>query len=307
MHIVVSEFIDEAALSQFGPDARVDYDPGLVDDRSRLMDLLKPANGLIVRNRTQVDQDLLAAAPNLKVIGRLGVGLDNIDLEACAARAIAVHPATGANTLPVAEYVITTALILLRGAYGAHNAMMAGDWPRTTLIGGEISGRVLALVGFGRIAQAVATRARALGMQIIAHDPFLPADDPAWQGARSCDLDQLLAQADVLSVHVPLTPTTHDMIDTKALALMKSTAILINTSRGEVVDTSALADALRHNRLAAAALDVFVTEPLTAAAAEPFAGLDNLLLTPHIAGLTVEANIRVSAITVANVLKELRS
>ena len=307
MHIVVSEFIDQAALNQVGSGATVDYDPELVENRPRLLDRMRLATGLIVRNRTQVDGELLAAAPHLKVVGRLGVGLDNIDLKACEARNIAVHPATGANTLPVAEYVITASLMLLRGAFVARGAMIAGDWPRSALIGGETSGRVMGLLGFGAIARAVADRARSLGMTILAHDPFLAADDPAWQHAQTCSLKALLAQADVLSLHVPITATTRNLIDAEALARMKPSAIVINTARGGIVDEAALAHALRHKTLAAAALDVFDQEPLTAASAAKFDGLDNILLTPHIAGVSTEANIRVSAVTVTNVLNELRS
>ena len=307
MHIVVSEFIDQAALNQVGSGATVDYDPKLVENRPRLLDRMRLATGLIVRNRTQVDGELLAAAPHLKVVGRLGVGLDNIDLKACEARNIAVHPATGANTLPVAEYVITASLMLLRGAFVARGAMIAGDWPRSALIGGETSGRVMGLLGFGAIARAVADRARSLGMTILAHDPFLAANDPAWQHAQTCSLKALLAQADVLSLHVPLTATTRNMIDAEALARMKPSAIVINTARGGIVDEAALSHALRHETLAAAALDVFDQEPLTAASAAKFDGLGSILLTPHIAGVSTEANIRVSAVTVTNVLNELRS
>ena len=307
MHIVVSEFIDEAALDQIGSDATVDYNPGLVENRPRLLDSIHIATGLIVRNRTQVDAELLAAAPHLKVVGRLGVGLDNIDLDACAARNIAVHPATGANTLPVAEYVITASLMLLRGAYQSRRAMIAGDWPRGALIGGETSGRVMGLLGLGHIAGAVADRARSLGMTILAHDPFLAHDDPAWQQAQNCSFEVLLAQADVLSLHVPRTKATRNLIDANALAQMKPSGILINTARGGIVDETALAQALRRGQLAGAALDVFEQEPLTAAAAAKFNGLESILLTPHIAGVSTEANIRVSAVTVTNVLNELRS
>lgn len=305
MKIVVSEFMDETALSAFGPEAEVLYDPTLVEDRAALLAALAGASGLIVRNRTQVDRALLAAAPDLRVVGRLGVGLDNIDMAACAARGVAVKPATGANTLSVAEYVISTTLTLLRGAYGAQPAMIAGAWPRSALIGKEASGRTLGLLGFGGIARAVAERARALGMEIAAYDPYLPEGDPAWQGVTRCSIDELLAVSDVLSLHVPLTAETRGLIDAAAIARMKPGAIVINTARGGVVDEPALARALRAGQLGGAALDVFEIEPLPAAAARVFEGIENLVLTPHIAGVTQEGNIRVSAITVENVRREL--
>ena len=149
MKIVVSEFMDRSALTRFGAEYSVLYDPALVDDRDRLLAELADARGLIVRNRTVVDAPLLAAAPALRVVGRLGVGLDNIDLLACAERGVKVRPATGANTLSVAEYVIGTMLVLLRGAYGLNHAMLRGDWPRETASGAEAAGRCLGLVGFG--------------------------------------------------------------------------------------------------------------------------------------------------------------
>lgn len=302
---VISEFIYEAALAPLREKCEIVYDPKLVDDRARLAGLLADCEALIVRNRTQVDAELLAAAPKLKVVGRLGVGLDNIDLGACKARGVEVKPATGANTLPVAEYVIAMALTLLRGAYASNAEMLAGAWPRNALIGREASGKRLGLVGFGGIARATGERARALGMEIAAYDPILAEDDPAWREAVRCSLAELLATADVLSLHVPLTPETRGLIGAAAIAKMKKGAVLINTARGGVVEEAALADGLRSGRLGGAALDVFENEPLTAEAARVFEGAPNLVLTPHIAGVTEEANIRVSSVTVQNVLQVL--
>lgn len=305
MKVVVSEFMDEAALTAFGPEVQVTYDPTLVDNREALLAALSGAEALIVRNRTQVDRGVLKAAPELRVVGRLGVGLDNIDLAACKEHSVVVHPATGANTLSVAEYVISTSLSLLRGAYGSNEAMLRGEWPRNALIGGEAAGRTMGLVGYGGIARAVADRARSLGMQIAAFDPFLSADDPAWNNARRCSIDELLGLADVVSLHVPLTDQTRALIDADAIAQMKPGAIVINTARGGVVDEAALANAVREGHLGGAALDVFETEPLSADAAAVFKGLSNVILTPHIAGVTDEGNIRVSSVTVENVKKEL--
>jgi (S)-sulfolactate dehydrogenase len=304
--VVVSEFMNEEALVPLQGDHDVLFDPSLVDDRDRLLASLSDAAAIIVRNRTQVDQELLAAAPQLKAVGRLGVGLDNIDLGACEQRGVAVHPATGANARAVAEYVIATVMMLFRAAFQAGNAMVAGDWPRGALQGRETSGKRMGLVGLGGIAQLVAERAKALGMEVSAYDPYLPADHPAWRGAnRVEDLDQLLAASDAISLHVPLTKTTRHLIDESALAALPNGAVIINTSRGGIVDDVALAAAVRNGHLAGAALDVFETEPLTAAAAEIFADLDNIVLTPHIAGLTTESNERVSEVTVANVQKTL--
>lgn len=299
--VVVTEFMDEAALVPLRARCDVLYAPDLVEDRGALLSAIGGCQGLIVRNRTQVDAALLQAAPALKVVGRLGVGLDNIDLDACRSRGVHVAPATGANTIAVAEYVIAAALLLRRGAYGAHAEMIAGGWPRNALIGGEVAGAQLGLYGFGGIAQATARRAAALEMVLAAHDPFLADDAPAWRGVRRCAKDALLAQADILSLHVPLTPDTRGLIDARAIAQMKPGAILINTSRGGVVDEAALAAALRSGALGGAALDVFETEPLSAERAAVFQDAPNLILTPHVAGVTRQANSRVSAVTVANV------
>lgn len=307
MHVVVTEFMDEAALERFGPGIRLTYDPGLVDDRARTLDAVGSAAAIIVRNRTQVNRDLLGAAPDLRVVGRLGVGLDNIDLDACESRGISVFPATGANTASVAEYVIGAAMALTRGAFGATAQMIAGDWPRGALgQGGEIAGRRLGLIGYGGIARAVAGLARNLGMSVAAHDPHLQADDPAWADAKRCSVDELLAGSDIVSLHVPLTPQTANLIDGAAIAAMKPGTILINTARGGIVDEEAVAAALRSGHLAGAALDVFAEEPLSAEAGAKFAGLPNLILTPHIAGVTAPANSRVSHMTVENVLRALQ-
>ena len=303
--IVISEFMDEAAIAEVLAGRDVLYDATLVDRPADLAAALADCRALVVRNRTQVRGALLDAAPRLKVVGRLGVGLDNIDVAACEARGIAVRPATGANDLSVAEYVITSAMMLLRRAWLATVQVAAGGWPRMSLIGRELAGKRLGLVGYGAIARVTAARARDLGMNIAGYDPFLPADDPAWAGAERLELRELLASSDVVSLHTPLTPDTRRMIDASALAAMKPDAILINAARGGVVDEAALAAALKAGRLGGAALDVFETEPLDAAAGAVFAGAPNLILTPHIAGVTDESNVRVSAVTARAVVAVL--
>lgn len=306
MHdIIITEFMDEAAVALLKREFDVLCDPALVDRPEELLSRAAAARALIVRNRTQVRGQLLEAAQKLECVGRLGVGLDNIDLDACKARGITVYPATGANDLAVAEYVIAAALTLLRGAYLSTGDVIAGSWPRSALMGRELSGKVMGLVGFGAIAREVARRAEALGMSVAAYDPFLPVDHPAWTGVRNLALDALLSKADVVSLHTPLTEKTRHMIDGKALARMKENAVLINAARGGVVDEEALCDALRSARLAGAALDVFEQEPLDASNGARFADIANLILTPHIAGVTDESNVRVSRVTAESVLTHL--
>ncbi|MEM1345300.1 MAG: NAD(P)-dependent oxidoreductase [Pseudomonadota bacterium] len=298
--------MDEAALAGFGPGFEVINAPHLVEARAELLAALSDAAALIVRNRTQVDRALLDAAPALRAVGRLGVGLDNIDVAACKARGIQVCPATGANAASVAEYVITAALMLVRGAFQAQGPMLEGAWPRAMLSEGrEIGGLCMGLVGFGATAQAVATRAKALGMAVLAHDPLLGPDDPAWALAERCSLQDVLAGADVLSLHLPLSAQTKGLISTEALAALPEGAVVINAARGGILDEAALAEALKTGRLGGAALDVFEDEPLGPEAAARFTDVPNLILSPHIAGLTRQSNARVSETVVARVKEAL--
>lgn len=303
--IIISEFIDEAAVREGLKGYDVLYDATLVDKPADLAAAVATARALIVRNRTQVRGALLEACKTVKVIGRLGVGLDNIDMEACAARQITVCPATGANDLSVAEWVISTAMILLRGAYHATPDVVAGTWPRNRLMGREMSGKIMGLVGFGSIAKEVAKRAKAMGMIVQAFDPFAPDAAFTAAGVQRHGLEPLLREADVVSLHVPLTPDTTNLMDAVRLARMKPDAILLNAARGGVVDERALAVALKAGKLGGAALDVFAEEPLGKAQGQIFADCPNLILAPHIAGVTVESNERVSWLTVENVKKAL--
>ena len=291
--IVITEFMDELAVDSLRADFDVSYDPDLHGDAAAIAGLLESARALIVRNRTRVGRDLLAAGPRLVAVGRLGVGLDNIDLDACAERGVSVHPATGANVVAVAEYVIAAMLMMLRGAYHATDRVVAGDWPRTALIGREASGRTLGIVGFGAIGRAVAQRATALGVDVAAYDPVLAPGDPAWSAPgvrRVGDLAAMLAACDVVTLHVPLTGATRHLIGADELAAMKPGACIVNTARGGVLDEAAMVRALASGRLGAATLDVFEDEPLPARSR--LAGVPNLYLTPHVAGLTEEANAR---------------
>jgi (S)-sulfolactate dehydrogenase len=304
--IVIPEFMDERAVAQLRAAHDVLYDPKLVDDAPRLKAEAAGADCIIVRNRTQVRGDLLAALARCKVVGRLGVGLDNIDVPACGARGLQVIPATGANALSVAEYVVGTALMLLRGAYQSTAAVTAGQWPRNALSNGrEAAGKTLGLIGFGSIGQLTARLARGLGLQVVAFDALMDEDHPAFadNGVRCAGLDEVISMSDVVSLHVPLVDSTRGLFDAARIASMKRGAVLINTARGGIVDEVALAAALKSGHLGGAAIDVFETEPLPLSA--HFQDCPNLLLTPHIAGVTFEANERVSFLIAEKVLEAL--
>lgn len=305
--IVITEFMDDAVAAELAATHDVLYEKDLVDRPDDLVREASQARALIVRNRTRVDTALLDECPRLKVIGRLGVGLERIDLEACATRGVEVCPARGANAVSVAEYVIATMLMLLRGAYGASGRVIAGEWPRGDLIGREAAGATLGLVGFGDIARHVAVRASALGMTLVACDPFVHEEDPAWRELRvaSVSLDRLLEISDVVSLHTPFTDQTANMIDAAALTRMKDDAILINTTRGGIVDENALIAALRDGAIGGAAMDVFAEEPMSAGRGARYAGVPHLILTPHIAGVSIEGNRWISVLTVQNVLRVL--
>jgi (S)-sulfolactate dehydrogenase len=307
MRILISEFIDERALPALRAKHDVLYDPKLVDDAPRLAVEAARADALIVRNRTQVRGELLAALVQCKVVGRLGVGLDNIDVPGCKARGMQVIPATGANALSVAEYVICAAMLLLRGAYQSTAAVVDGKWPRTALSNGrEMAGKTLGLIGFGSIGQLTASVARGLGMTVIAFDAMMDRDHPAYAAGsvRPAGLEELIVSADVVSLHVPLVDSTRNLFDAQRIAAMKRGAVLINTARGGIVDEVALAAALKGGHLGGAAIDVFGSEPLPASA--HFVDCPNLLLTPHIAGVSAESNERVSFMIADKVLEALQ-
>ncbi len=305
--VVISEFIDERALPALRAAHEVLYDPKLVDDPPRLLKEAARADAIVVRNRTQVRGELLAALKQCRVVGRLGVGLDNIDVPACEARGMKVIPATGANALSVAEYVIASAMLLLRGAFQSTVAVAAGQWPRSALSNGrEIAGKTLGLIGFGSIGQLTAKLAQGLGMNVIAFDAMMAADHPAYAAndVRAAGLDEVITAADVISLHVPLVDSTRNLFDARRIGSMKRGAVLINTARGGIVDEVALAAALKSGALGGAAIDVFDQEPLPASA--HFKDCPNLLLTPHIAGVCAESNERVSFLVAGKVLEALQ-
>ncbi len=304
--ILITEFMDAPAVAQLQQAHEVRYDPQMVDQPEAMLHAAADVDALIVRNRTQVRGALLQALARCKVVGRLGVGLDNIDVAACEARGMQVIPATGANALSVAEYVIGTAMLLLRGAYQSQAAMVQGQWPRNALSSGrEIHGKTLGLIGYGSIGQLTARLAQGLGMRVQAHDALMAVDHPAFSstGVQAVGLDTLLASSDVISLHVPLLPSTQHLLNAARLAQVKPGAIVINSARGGVVDEAAVVAALRRGHLGGAALDVFEQEPLKSGAL--FADCPNLILTPHIAGVSLESNERVSELIARKVLEVL--
>ena len=292
--ILITEFMDEDAINLLMKKYDVYYDISLAEDSNSLVKLINKMKALIVRNKTLVTRELIENAPNLTCVGRLGVGLDNIDLSACEEQNITVYPALGANSNSVAEYVICASMMLLRKAYFKKNEMIAGNWPRQESSGSEVYGKTLGLIGFGDIAQKTRDLALGLGIKTVAYDPYLDKDSNVWKETKNLSLDNLLSISDIISLHIPLSKETKNLIDEKKLRLIKNSSVIINTSRGGIIDENSLAKLLKENKIGGAALDVFNEEPINKENAKKFEGLDNLILTPHIGGVTKESNERVS-------------
>lgn len=303
MHILIPEAILPESLARLREKHTVDYDPNLVKDAEELLERAVDADAIIVRRLTQVRGALLDSMSRCKVVGRLGVGLDNIDVATCEARGIKVIPAPGANARSVAEYVIATAMMLVRTAYVATDEVVEGQWPKARLnLGREILGRTLGIVGFGSIGKLTADLARNLGMHVLVYDPSLEGKDTT--GCLPVELAELLAKSDVVTLHVPLTPATKNLVNAKSIQGMKDGAIVVNAARGGIVDEDALLSALRSGKLGGAAIDAFDNEPL--GVCPQYRGFKNLILTPHIAGVTIESEERVNHVVVEAVLKALQ-
>jgi D-3-phosphoglycerate dehydrogenase len=284
MKIVVAEKMSPSAINLLREPEWTVVTPDQVN--GNLAKEIESADALLVRSAVQVDAALLAHASKLRVIGRAGVGVDNIELEPATRKGIAVMNTPGANAVAVAEITIGLMLSMARFIPRANELMHAGKWEKKSLQGTELRAKTLGIVGLGKIGLEVAKRARAFGMEIAAHDPFVSAAIAKDNGIRLATLDELYATADYVSLHVGLTPQTEKMINAESLKKMKKGVKLVNCARGELIDEGALLTALKEGHVGAAALDVFVKEPLKES---PLQKMDNIILTPHIAGSTNEA------------------
>lgn len=256
-------------------------------------------DALVVRSATKVTKDVIDAGKRLKIIGRAGVGLDNIDVAAAKARGIEVVNSPEASTVAVAELVFGSMLALNRKIVHAHNSMKSGKWERNRFEGTELYGKMLGIIGFGRIGREVAMRAKAFGMNVGAYDPNVTGEDCREYGVEYfMELDDLLKVADFVTIHVPLTEKTKNLIDEKRLMLMKKTAVIVNIARGGVVNEGALYKALQDGTIRGAVLDVFVCEPAENCI---FRDLENVVLTPHLGASTEEAQINAGTVVVEKI------
>jgi D-3-phosphoglycerate dehydrogenase len=282
--VLVVEPLSQAGLDILAERHEVVYRPAC--GRDELLDLVRHAEAIIVRSGTQVDGEVLAAAPRLRVVGRAGVGVNNIDVEAATRRGVVALNVPDGNTVAACEQTFALMLALARNVPAAVASLRAGRWERERFVGVELRGKTLGVVGLGRIGQEVCRRATAFGMHALAHDPFVPAEVAEGLGVRLLPLPEVLAQADFLTIHTPLTAETRGLIGRRELRAMKPGAFLINCARGGLVDEAALYDALASGHLAGAGLDVFAQEP---PGAHPLLGLDNVVATPHLGASTREA------------------
>ncbi|HEY7935850.1 MAG TPA: phosphoglycerate dehydrogenase [Candidatus Limnocylindrales bacterium] len=300
MRILVAESIAAEGLALLREHHEVHERIGLSRDEYKA--LLPDYDALLVRSQVQVDAELIGAGRRLIVIGRAGVGVDNVDLEAATRAGITVVNAPTGNTIAAAEHTLALLAVLARRITAADASVHRGEWKRSQFTGVELRGRTLGIVGLGKIGQAIARRARAMEMAVIAVDPYVSADGAAVHGVELVTFDELLERADAITVHVPLTRQTRGLIGAAEIARMKPGSFLLNVARGGILDEAAVADALRSGHLAGAGIDVFDHEP---PAGSPLLEAPNCVLTPHLGASTVEAQVLVAEEVAAQVIDVL--
>jgi D-3-phosphoglycerate dehydrogenase / 2-oxoglutarate reductase len=302
--VLVTETIADSgiAILRAAADIDLDYRPGLKGDE--LLRAVAEADALITRSGTAVTPELVNAGAKLRVVGRAGVGLDNVDVAACTARGILVINAPTANVMSATEHTMAMLLSLCRNVPEAHASVTRGEWTRAKFLGVELHGKTLGIIGLGRIGKLLTARARAFGMQVIAYDPYIAPNVFEGAGAQRATLDELLAKSDVITVHTPLTEETHGMLGAAQIAKMKDGVIALNIARGGIWVEQALADALNSGKISGAAVDVYESEP--PGKDHPLLNAKNIILSPHIGANTREAQDRVAVQTAENVVEALR-
>ncbi|HRE49324.1 MAG TPA: hydroxyacid dehydrogenase [Aggregatilineales bacterium] len=302
-HILVPDNLDNAGLTLLKAAPEVTLQAAAKMSREEVLAAIPNAAAMIIRSATTVDAAMMDAAPRLKVIGRAGVGVDNVDLPEATERGIVVMNAPDGNTIATAELALGLMLALARHIPQANATTHSGKWEKKAFMGVELRGKTLGVVGFGRVGRAVAKRAAAFEMTIIAFDPFISAESGAAHGAEMVSLDELYARADFITLHAVSSPENKGMINAASIQKMKKGVRIVNDSRGSLIDEAALAEALKSGQVAAAALDVFNKEPLEDGS--PLVGIPNAILTPHLGASTLEAQDAVAIQIVENVLGAL--
>ncbi|MET3803828.1 D-3-phosphoglycerate dehydrogenase [Nakamurella sp. UYEF19] len=300
--VLIAEKLAQSAMDVLGSDFEIRYVDGA--DRAALLPALAEVDAVLIRSATTMDAEALAAAPNLKVVARAGIGLDNVDVPAATARGVLVVNAPQSNIITAAEHAIALLMSVARQIPAAHATMAAGEWKRSKFSGVEIAEKTVGVVGLGRIGQLFAARIAAFGTNVIAYDPYLQPARAAALGVTLVDLPTLLREADVISIHLPKTKETLGLIGATELATVKPTVLIVNAARGGLIDEQALADALTEGRVAGAGIDVYVTEP--PAKDNPLLTAPNIVLTPHLGASTAEAQDKAGTAVAKSVKLALR-
>ncbi len=290
--LLVTDELSKEGLEMLrsGGQVQVDIRPGIAHEE--LIKIIGDYDALIIRSGTKVDAAVIEAGKKLKVVGRAGVGVDNVDVRAATRKGILVMNTPAANIISAAEHTMALMMSLARNIVWADASLKKGEWKRSKFTGFELNGKTLGIVGIGRVGGEVAKRARSFQMKLVGFDPYIPPEVAVKLGVRLMPLEQVIEEADVITVHAALTPTTHHLISKELIAKMKPNAIVLNVARGELIDEDALYDALKEKRIAGAALDVFSQEPPTGS---KLLTLDNIVVTPHLGASTKEAQEKVSA------------
>jgi D-3-phosphoglycerate dehydrogenase len=304
--VLITEFMEQESVDKMSENFDVTYDTSLHENQTKLSSLIANTNAVIVRNKTQLTEDLLSKADQLTFVGRLGVGLDNIDTDYCSNNGIFVQPATGMNADSVAEYVITCSLSLLKNIPIAHHGTSSGQWPRTSIESRELGGKTLGLLGFGVIGKKVSRLAQVFGAKVIAYDPFVPESEASKYNVSLVKQEDLFGLSDVISIHLPLTDQTRDLINARSFNLMKQNPIIINSSRGSIVNEKDLLQAYSEKIINGFALDVYSSEPVEEDFYKHISNSMNCILTPHNSGVTTESNVRVSQFIAEKTINFLR-
>lgn len=304
--VLITEFMEQDSVDKMSENFDVTYDTSLHENQAKLSSLIVNTDAVIVRNKTQLTEDLLSKADQLTFVGRLGVGLDNIDTDYCSNNGIFVQPATGMNADSVAEYVITCSLSLLKNIPIAHHGTSSGQWPRTSIDSRELGGKTLGLLGFGVIGKKVSRLAQVFGAKVIAYDPFVKESEASKHNVSLVKQEDLFDLSDVISIHLPLTDQTRDLINARSFNLMKQNPIIINSSRGSIVNEKDLLRAYSEKIISGFALDVYSSEPVEEDFYKHISNSMNCILTPHNSGVTTESNVRVSQFIAEKTINFLR-
>ena len=301
--ILISDKLGQVGLDRLNEMDDVSYDMITGMSKEELIAAIPEYDALIIRSDTKPDADIIAAGKKLKVIGRAGIGVDNVDIEAASQNGVLVMNTPHANSVATAEQTLALMLAVSRNTVPAHNSLAAGEWERSRFVGSELDGKTLGVIGFGYIGRLVARRAQAFGLNIIAYDPYVPQATAEEMGAQLLSLPELLAHSDIITLHSVVTPETTNLINDDTISQMKDGVVIINVARGKLIDEQALANALQSGKVAAAALDVYQKEPPVDS---PLIGLPNVLHTPHLGASSKEAQRRVSEEMVEQIVDALR-